>query len=255
MEKHKFLLIYSLLFFMSAGIMAQEKHFANINGIKIYYEIYGKGEPLLLLHGNSQSGEIFDLQIKDFSKKYKVIVMDTRSQGRSSDDPNVRLTYDLFADDTKKLLDELQLDSVNVVGWSDGGITGLILAYKFPRKVKKLCITGANLFPDESSVKKDVLTAIKNAQKQAEKKKDTKQYRLMTLLLEEPKTTFDDLKNINCPTLVMAGERDIIVESHTKQIAASIPNAQLMIFRKQTHYVVQESPGIFDKAVLDFLKK
>ena len=255
MKKASEFLTFACLLLVFQVAVAQEKHYVDINGIKVYYEIYGKGEPVLLLHGNSQSGEVFNMQTADFSKKYRVIVMDTRSQGKSGDDPTVKLTYDLFADDTKKLLDELKLDSVNVVGWSDGGITALILASRFPEKVKRLCVTGANLFPDEHSLKPDVLKSIQNARNQAVRKKDVLQARLMTLLLEEPHTTLEDLKKIQCPALIMAGERDIVLESHTRQIAAAIPHSELLIFRKQTHYVVMESPGMFDKAVLDFLKK
>ncbi|WP_316832830.1 alpha/beta fold hydrolase [Pedobacter aquatilis] len=86
-----------------------------VNGIKLYYETYGKGEPLLLLHGNGQSIAAFSKQIPDFEKKYKVIAVDTRAQGKSLDNDTTKLSYDLFASDMKVLLDSLHLKKVNIV--------------------------------------------------------------------------------------------------------------------------------------------
>ena len=110
-------------------------HYVKANGIKIYYEEYGSGEPLLLLHGNSQSIGDFSNQIPELQKYYRVIAVDTRGHGKSGDQ-NKRYTYDLFAEDMNALLNKLQLDSVNIVGWSDGGNTGLIMAMKYPEKGK-----------------------------------------------------------------------------------------------------------------------
>ena len=113
--------------------------YAIANGIKIYYEEYGQGQPLLLLHGNSESIESFRLQIPEFSKFYKVIAVDTRGQGRSSEDGKP-YTYDLFADDMNALLNYLTIDSATILGWSDGGNTALIMAMKYPKKAKRLVV-------------------------------------------------------------------------------------------------------------------
>src|ERR1035437_12951 len=125
--------------------------FANVNGIKIYYETYGSGAPLLLLHGNRSPIASFYKQIPELSKKFKVIAVDTRGQGRSSEDGKT-YTYDLFAKDMNALLDELNMDSVNILGWSDGGNTGLIIAMKCPKKVRRLVTMGADVFIDSSVV-------------------------------------------------------------------------------------------------------
>ena len=228
-----------------------------VNGIKLYYETYGKGEPLLLLHGNSVSIESFRLQIPELSKYYKVIAVDTRGQGKSSEDGK-QYSYDLFADDMNALLNELKLDSINVVGWSDGGNTGLIMAIKYPKKVRRLVTMGANVFIDKTVVKKSVFKEIDDELKYL--KKDTiasrvNRKRLLTLLKTEPNHSFGDLKTISCPVLVIAGKKDIIREEHTKGIASNIRNSSLLIEPKVTHEFPWENPRLFNKRILDFLKK
>jgi pimeloyl-ACP methyl ester carboxylesterase len=95
--------------------------YADINGIKLYYEIYGSGEPLLLLHGSNQSIVSFENQISEFSKKYKVIALDSRGQGNSSEN-KTKLSYELFADDVNEFLEYFNIKQANILGWSDGAI-------------------------------------------------------------------------------------------------------------------------------------
>lgn len=107
-----------------------------VNDIKVYYETYGKGEPVLLLHGNSNSMESFTYQIPELAKYFKVIAIDSRAQGRTTDSDQ-EISYKLMASDVAALIDKLNLDTVSIVGWSDGGNVGLELAYAHPEKVKK----------------------------------------------------------------------------------------------------------------------
>src|SRR5674476_524831 len=125
--------------------------YVKIRGFNMYYETYGVGEPLLLIHGNGGSISNFMYQVPYFSKSYKVILADSRAQGKSVDASD-SLSYELMADDLNALLDTLHLDSCYVIGWSDGGINGLLLAMRHPEKVKKLAVTGANLWPDSTAV-------------------------------------------------------------------------------------------------------
>jgi len=228
--------------------------YAIVNGIRIYYEEYGNGEPLLLLHGNRGSIADFSGLIPGLSQQFHVIAVDTRGQGRSYEDGR-RYTYELFAQDMAALLDHLQLDSVNILGWSDGGNTGLIMAMKYPKKVKKLATMGANIFIDETVVDPPV---IKELQDQLDEIKDDSSFhannerRLIRLVLTEPRRIFSDLESIQCPVLVMAGEKDAIKQEHTRQIAGHIPHSQLLIFPKGTHYYPEEHPADFIKRVGDF---
>ncbi len=126
-------------------------HYLKNRGFNMYYEIYGSGDPLLIIHGNGGSINNFMYQIPYFEKKYKVILADSRAQGKSEDHHD-SLSYEMMTDDLNGLLDSLHLDSCYVIGWSDGGIEGLMLAIRHPDKVKKLAITGANLTPDSTAV-------------------------------------------------------------------------------------------------------
>src|SRR5579875_3346680 len=128
------------------GNNASAGRYYNIRGIKMYCEMYGSGKPLLLIHGNGGSIKAFDKTIPYFAKHYKVIAVDSRSQGKSEDEKD-SLSFEMMADDFAALLDTLHIDSADVIGWSDGGINALLLAIRHPEKVKRLAATGANLWP------------------------------------------------------------------------------------------------------------
>lgn len=229
--------------------------FADVNGIRIYYEEYGHGQPLLLLHGNRGSIADFKKQIPALSQQFHIIAVDTRGQGRSTEDGKT-YTYDLFAEDMNTLLDHLHLEKVNVLGWSDGGCTGLIMAMKYPAKVGRLAVMGANVFiNDKDVVIKEVWRALR-----AEKKEwrgDTSRraanaLRLIHMCETEPRHTFQELEVIHCPVLVMAGEKDVIREEHTRQIAQHISGSQLTIFPGGTHQFPEDDPTTFNATVTKF---
>ncbi len=112
--------------------------YVTLRGFKMYYEVYGKGEPMLIIHGNGGSINNFRYQIPYFAKNYQVILADSRSQGKSVDNKD-SITYEMMSDDLNALMEHLQVKNANVMGWSDGGIEGLLLAMNHPDKVKKTC--------------------------------------------------------------------------------------------------------------------
>lgn len=237
------------------GNNSKNGNYITLNNAKIYYETYGQGEPLLLLHGNSQSISAFYQQIPVLAKSYRVIAVDTRGQGKSTDTYAGPLSYHLFAEDMKTLLDTLHIKQAYVSGWSDGGNTGLAMAVKYPEYVKGLAISGANLSP--SGVDTVTLNSISRQVKELENNTDAnsvKIRRLLTLLLTEPQMTTDELAKIKAPVLVIAGDQDVIKSEHTKEIAANIKKARLMIFKDATHYVPQEKPKEFNAAIVSFFK-
>jgi len=122
-------------------------NYITIKGSKQYYEIYGQGEPLVLIHGNGGNIAYMKPQIEFFAKKYKIIVMDCRGRGKS-ELGNDSLTYMQMTKDIAGILDYLHLDSTYVVGRSDGGILALMLAIYYPKKVKMAVAFAANLTPD-----------------------------------------------------------------------------------------------------------
>jgi pimeloyl-ACP methyl ester carboxylesterase len=232
--------------------------YANIRGFKMYYEIYGTGEPLLFIHGNGGSIKQFINQVPDFSKKYKVILADNRAQGKSIDNSD-SLSYEMMADDLNAFLDYLKIDSCYVVGWSDGGINGLQLAMRHPKKVRKLAISGTNLWPDTTAVKSWVYKVVvrmydslKRLPTTPKLKNDLKIFRLMP---EEPHIKISDLKKISCPTLVIGGDQDIILPRHTMLIAESIPKSYLWIIPNSGHATPIVYKEEFNKTVMDFFTK
>ncbi len=223
----------------------------------LYYEVYGRGEPLLLVHGNGGSIADLSAQIAHFRKRYKVIAMDSRDQGRSGDTPD-KLTYEKMTDDLAALLDHLKTVPVNVLGWSDGAIQALLLAIRHPAKVKKIAAMAANLNPSEDALHPEVIAVIKSmiaAIPAAER--DTPQGRRQTkvtqLLLDEPHIELKALEAITAPTLVLAGDHDIIRDEHTVDIYHHIPNSQLAIFPNATHMVPFDDPALFNAIVERFL--
>lgn len=232
-------------------------NFVSVNGIKLYYETYGSGEPLILLHGNSESIASFEKQIPDLSKVYKVIAIDTRGQGNSSSD-STKFTYELFAEDVNALMEQLNVKNANILGWSDGGNIGLLLAMKHPDKVIKLATMGANLYNSKESVPEEINIILKKQIAELKKSgtpETDNQIRLKTLLLTEPNIDSRNLASITCPVLIMAGEKDIIKEAHTKLIAAAIQKSQLKIFEKADHDAPKTIPEEFNSAVLRFFER
>lgn len=237
--------------------------YADIRGFKMYYETYGKGEPLLIIHGNGGSINNFLYQIPYFAKNYQVILADSRAQGKSADAKD-SLSYEMMTDDLNALLDQLHLKNCYVIGWSDGGINGLLLAMRHPEKVKKLAVTGANLWPDSTAVDpfvykwamkmnlagQDSLKKTRNPSPQLKN-----QLKLLHLLSYEPHIKPEDLHKINCPTLVIGGDHDVIQTKHTMLIAESIPNTWLWIIPNSGHSTPIYKRDQFNQVVGDFFKQ
>ena len=263
----RYLLVLSLL--MMTGIVSAQSSvipygkntkagkYADIRGFKMYYETYGTGEPLLIIHGNGGSIGDFNFQIPYFEKKYKIILADSRAQGKSLDNGD-SLTYEMMADDLDALLDVLKLDSCYVIGWSDGGINGLLLAMRHPEKVRKLAVTGANLWPDSSAIDPYHFTMVSHAyDSTALLEKTTNHLRnlkLLHLLAHQPHITTEQLGTIKCPTLVIGGDHDIILPQHTLLIAESILKSYLWILPNAGHATLIFNSEAFNKTVYEFFK-
>ncbi len=246
--------------------------YADVNDIKIYYEIYGEGEPLLLLHGNSGSIENFAYQIPELSKHFKVIAVDSRAQGRTTDSDQ-EITYALMASDMAGLIDKLDLGKVNVVGWSDGGIIGLELAYAYPEKILKVVTFGANynhenfLAPPDSVVMDPSDPLIQKTSVMRENSKTLMQRlsqdttrlplirkKLANLMENYPNFTPEQLKMIKVPFLVMAGDHDLISLDHTISLFNNLPDAQLCIVPHSSHLALVENPEFINNEIIRFLK-
>jgi pimeloyl-ACP methyl ester carboxylesterase len=225
----------------------------DIRGFKMYCEVYGKGQPLLIIHGNGGSISNFVFQIPYFAEKYQVIIADSRAQGKSADNGD-SLSYEMMADDYAALLTALHVDSANVIGWSDGGINAVLLAIRHPEKVKKMAITGTNLQPDTNAVYKEVWELVMPGYNMMKQKaslaaNEKAGFKLLRLLVEQPHIPLSDLHKITAPALVMGGDHDVIKVEHTTQIFENIPNAYLWIFPNSGHSTPVVYADEFNKKV------
>jgi pimeloyl-ACP methyl ester carboxylesterase len=246
-----------------APIPAARSGHAAVNGISIYYAVYGQGAPVILLHGGLANTEYWGNQIKALSPHRTVIVMDSRGHGRSTRDARP-YGYDLMADDVVALMDALDVPKADVVGWSDGGILGLDLAIRHAARVGKIFAFAANTVP--SGVKDDVeknptfAAFIKRAgEEYAARSATPKEYdafveQIGKMWAREPNWTDAQLKAIAAPVLVVDGDHDeAIKRAHTEYIAAAIPGAGLLILPNASHFAFLQDPDLFNFAVLHFL--
>lgn len=228
------------------------------DGVKLYYEIYGAGEPLLLVHGNGGSIADFSAQIEHFRKQCKVIAMDSRDQGKSGDSPD-KITYEKMTDDLAALLDHLNIGPVNVLGWSDGGIEALLLGIRHPAKVKKLAAMAANLNPSDKAIYPELIAFVKSMidsmpAAAMETPQGKRELKVMQALFDEPHIDAAALEAITAPTLVLAADHDVIRDEHTLEIYHHVPNSQLCIFPNATHMVPYDDPALFNATVERFFR-
>jgi pimeloyl-ACP methyl ester carboxylesterase len=232
------------------------------DGARIYYETYGNGPPVLVMHGGLGSIESMSYQIRALAKSHFVIAPDSRGHGRSSDS-NAPLSYALMSDDMAGLIDHLKLDQVDVVGWSDGAIIGLDLAMRHPNQVNRLVAISANF-----NVSGLMGSSSTTESSDTEIPPPPLHYRLLApdpahwpvfyrkvveMWQTQPHYTTSDLSHIKAPTLVIAGEFDAVRRDHTDQLAKAIPKSQEFIVQGAGHGVPYEKSGIVNSAILRFL--
>ena len=242
------------------GLNEKVGQYANVNGIKMYYEEYGEGEPLFLIHGNGGNIKSMGNQIDYFKSNYRVIAADSRGHGKSELKTD-SLTYVRIAKDWAELAIHLNLDSVYVIGWSDGGIVGLLMGIHHSGKVKKIVAAGANLRPDTTAVYPWAVNWVKQTRQVVEakiKENDTTQNwdlirQHLGLLGDQPNILKSDLKKIKSPVLIIAGDKDIIREEHSVEIYQNIARAHLCILPGETHFTPASNPETFNKIVEKFI--
>jgi pimeloyl-ACP methyl ester carboxylesterase len=238
----------------------------DVAGAQIYYAIYGKGDPVILLHGGLGNGDHWSNQVPALAKHFQVIAIDSRGQGRSTR-TRARVTYETMANDVVAVMDKLELAHAAVVGWSDGGEIALKIAIEHPDRVSKLFVFGANYNSDGSKPRSgrpsDTFTAYaaKCRADYAKLSKTPKAFDdLVDWMLPVWRTpmgfTKDQLRSIKAPTLVADGDHDeVIVLDQIKEMAKLIPNAQLAVFHDASHFALWQDPDDFNKTLLDFLSK
>jgi pimeloyl-ACP methyl ester carboxylesterase len=241
---------------------AAQSGFAPVNGIKVWYAMFGRGEPVVLLHGGLANANYWGHQVRALQRHYQVIVMDSRGHGRSSRNQEP-YGYDLMASDVVALLDHLKIRKTAVVGWSDGAIIGLDIAMKHPERVSRLFAFAANSDPSGVAdiASSDVFNAyIARAGGEYKRLSPTpNEYKsfvaeITKMWESQPKWTGSDLAAIKVPTWIVDGDHDeAIKRENTEFMAANIPGAGLLIQPEVSHFSFLQDPEQFSDDVLHFL--
>ena len=243
---------------------AAQSGLAPINGVNIWYARFGRGQPVLLLHGGLANANYWGHQVRALQRHYQVIVMESRGHGRSSRNQEP-YGYDLMASDVIGLLDHLKIRKAAIVGWSDGAIIGLDIAMKHPERVSKLFAFAAN--SDPSGVA-DIATSevfnayIARAGEEYKRLSPTPtEYKsfvadITKMWESQPKWTASDLASIKVPTWIVDGDHDeAIKRENTEFMAANIPGAGLLIQPEVSHFSFLQDPEQFNDDVLRFLER
>lgn len=215
----------------------------------------GQGEPLLLLHGNGEDSRYFSGQIDAFARHFHVYALDTRGQGQTPRG-SAPFTIRQFAEDLLGFMDAHEIERAHLLGFSDGGNIALIFALRHPERVGRLILNGANLNPAgaKRSVQIPIELGYRFASLFARKSESARRKaELLGLMVNDPNIDPADLAKIRSKTLVIAGTMDMIKSEHTRQIAAGIPDAQL-VFLEGDHFIAGKHPEAFNRAVLAFLR-
>lgn len=223
--------------------------------INHFYMEKGKGDALILLHGNGENSDYFQGQMDEFARCYHVYAIDTRGHGKTprGDAP---FTIRQFADDLLGFMNVHQIEKAHLLGFSDGGNIAMIFAMKHPNRVNLLILNGANL--NAKGVKRSVQIPIEIGYRIASifariSKPAKLNAEMLGLMVNDPNVLPEELAGIKAKTLVIAGTKDMIKEKHTRLIARSIPDAQL-VFIKGDHFIANKCPKAFNQAILEFLK-
>lgn len=216
----------------------------------------GQGEALILLHGNGENCDYFQGQTDEFARFFHVYAIDTRGHGKTPRG-NAPFSIRQFADDLLDFMDAHQIRKAHLLGFSDGGNIAMIFAMKHPDRVNRLILNGANL--DAKGVKPSVQIPIEIGYRIAKIFARISQTaklnaEMLGLMVNDPNVSPEELMKIQAKTLVIAGTQDMIKDEHTRLIAQSIPNAQLVIL-EGNHFIANKCPQAFNEAVLKFLKE
>ena len=236
--------------------------------VTLYGKEYGKGEPVILLHGAMVDIDDWENQIPALATRYRVIVFDSRGHGKSSftDKP---MSYQLMSDDLLNVMRELKIDSASFIGFGDGGNILIELAINHPEKIKKMILIGANLKPTPDAVYPYFLQKVKDwdldkmtlllksrfIRNPNPELLNTFARRMQFMLLNEPKWELKDMSQIAVPTLVMASDYGLVTVRHSFDIFENLQNANLCVIPGSKHYSIKEKPALVNTVIMDFLNQ
>lgn len=236
--------------------------YAPVDGIRIWYAEFGRGRPVILLHGGLANADYWGHQVRALEGHYHVIVMDSRGHGRSTRNQQP-FGYDLMANDVLGLMGYLHIRKAAIVGWSDGAIIGLDLALRHPERLTRLFAFAANSDPGgvKDVSKSPVFTRfIARARHEYAKLSPTPHgydaflAQITKMWATQPHFSAAELASIKVPVWIVDGDHDEAIErSNTLFMADHIPGSGLLILPQVSHFAFLQDPGMFDAALRHFL--
>ncbi len=236
------------------------------DGASIYFEVHGRGEPLVVLHGGGTLIDCFYCQLPTFARYFTVIAIDSRGHGRSSHGPE-RLTYNLMAADVRAVLDHLGIASCHLVGWSDGGIIGLLLAIGNPERIGRMVLISANFRPDGIKKKEREATRATKAEKahpllrflyavfSPHPERWPRLWSDLQGMWETlPGLNAADLASVRAPSLILIGDHDIVSPEHAAEMHAAIAGSELAVVAGASHSLLMEKADKVNPLILHFLR-
>jgi pimeloyl-ACP methyl ester carboxylesterase len=242
--------------------------YVEVRGLRSWYDEAGDGEPLVLLHGGMCTNETWQGQLSQFAGRFHVLAPERRGHGHTPDVEGP-LHYQDMADDTIAFLDTVVGGPAHLVGWSDGGIVGLLVAIQRPDLVRKLVVIGTNYDTDGlEPAAAAMLTEMDPAgddvamfrELHAAHSPDGADHwstflaKFVAMAMSEPHIPVEALGRISSPALVVVGDDDMVSLEHTIALFRAIPDAELAVVPGTSHAVVMEKPALLNQLVLDFLE-
>jgi pimeloyl-ACP methyl ester carboxylesterase len=242
--------------------------YVDVDDVRTWYDEFGAGEPLVLLHGGLCTNATWGAQAPIFAERFRVLAPERRGHGHTADVEGP-LHYGDMATDTIGFLDRVVGGASHLVGWSDGGIVGLLVAIRRPDLVRKLVVVGTNfdqagLAPgveemfSEMDAAGDELAMFRDAYEACSP--DGPDHwpvffaKFVSMVASEPHIALGELDRISAPTLVVVGDDDMVSLEHTVDLFRAIPRAELAVVPGTSHAVLLEKPEVFNRLVLDFLE-
>jgi pimeloyl-ACP methyl ester carboxylesterase len=245
--------------------------YVSIRKAKVYYETQGQGEPVLFLHGGFGTNEDFTSQIQEIARQFKTVAFERPGHGHTAD-TDEPFTFEVMSSYTVDFVEALKLGPVNLIGWSDGAITALYVAISRPDLVKRLVSVSGSY--NTSYQSPEEISFLRKATAESFRKivpASIGRYdryspdgpghfpivfkKTMSMWVNEPNISREELSKIRCPTLVMAADRDGVTLEHTLELFRSIKNAELCIVPGSTHFLLSEHPEATTRTIIEFLQK
>jgi len=216
--------------------------YASVGGVRVYYEVYGAGPALVVMHGNGGSIARMICQIDVFRGRHRVIAMDTRGHGKS-DAGEARFTFEQQADDVAAILDQERIEAADLLGQSDGAIIALIFGIRHPNRARKIVASAPNLWPESDALWQWAIDGMKNSVAEADRmiaagdqsRNWLLRKRQIELDIFQPHVPLDAVRTITAPTLLIGADEDLIRPEHYLAIYRNLQRGQLFIMPGTTH--------------------